>query len=387
MKYRKECKILKLRKDQVGIDGESDTEKIALKVFYGEFVFGDLWFSHKDIGTGTNIELADLIINIGNDLLAFQVKTRNEVSLSLETGDKKWVAKQIKKAKDQLVDTFHNIQVEGLPGFVNQRGDSIFLEKGGIFSGIIILKNERVLEYPKIISCNRLQGILHCFTEKDFNICCERLVIPKDILSYLYFRERYYKVDQEVEEKEEICLSKFLISKYGTEFFDNSFIESFKWIINHYKERLIEENKGSIEYREIIQVLAMLDRMEIDTFTNIFLKLLNGAQEGIYTDHMFMKSANEHKHSILFISQKILDRKHANRVTQLFMYKSKVEKCLTVILCLEDEMNFEVDWLLLEYPWEKDAGMERMIEELGIQNKWIPKKILTGKYVDRKESL
>ena len=36
-----------------------------------------------------------------------------------------------------------------------------------------------------------------------------------------------------------------------------------------------------------------------------------------------------------------------------------------VILCLEDEMNFEVDWLLLEYPWEKDAGMERMIEELG----------------------
>ena len=50
-------------------------------------------------------------------------------------------------------------------------------------------------------------------------------------------------------------------------------------------------------------------------------------------------------------------------------------------------MNFEVDWLLLEYPWEKDAGMERMIEELGIQNKWIPKKILTGKYVDRKESL
>ena len=135
MKYRKGCKILKPRKDQVGIDGESDTEKIALKVFYGEFVFGDLWFSHKDIGTGTNIELADLIINIGNDLLAFQVKTRNEVSL--ETGDKKWVAKQIKKAKDQLVDTFHNIQVEGLPGFVNQRGDSkrysvVFMFQGKI---------------------------------------------------------------------------------------------------------------------------------------------------------------------------------------------------------------------------------------------------------------
>lgn len=374
------CKVLKPRKDQVGLDGEVDTEKIALKVFYGEFVFGDLWFSHKDIGMGTNIELADLIINIGNDLLAFQVKTRN--GNHLEAGDKKWVAKQIKKAKDQLVDTFHNIQVKELPSFVNKRGDSIVLEKQGIFSGIIILKNNIVYEYPKIISCNRLHGIMHCFTEKDFDTCCDRLVIPRDILEYLYFRERYYEVDQEVREKEEICLSKFLLNKYGTEFFDNSFIDSFKWIINHYKEKLIEENKFSIEYREIVQVLAMFNRVEIDTFTDIFLKLFEGAQKGIYRDHMFMKPADEHKHSILFISQEKLDRKHANRVTQLFMYNLKIEKCLAVILCLEDEMNFEIDWLLIECTWEKDSGMEKIIEELGIQNKWTPKKIITGKVTD-----
>ncbi len=371
---------MKPRKDQVGIDGEVDTEKIALKVFYGEFVFGDLWFSHKDIGKGTNIELADLIINIGNDLLAFQVKTRN--GTSAEAGDKKWVAKQIKKAKDQMVDTFHNIQVEGLPGFVNKRGDSIVLEKQGIFSGIIILKNNIVSEYPKIISCNRLHGILHCFTEKDFDTCCARLVIPKDILEYLYFRERYYEVDKEVREKEEICLSKFLLDKYGAELFDNSFIESFKWILNHYKERLVEENKGSIEYREIVQILAMFSRVEIDTFTDIFSKLYEGAQRGIYSDHMFIKPADGQKHSILFISQKVLDTVHASRVTQLFMYKLKIEKCLAVILCLEDDMNFEIYWLLMECPWEKDSGMEKIIEELGIQNKWTPKKIITGKVAD-----
>ncbi len=371
---------MKPRKDQAGIDGEIGTEKIALKVFYGEFVFGDLWFSHKDIGKGTNIELADLIINMGNDLLAFQVKTRD--GAPLEDGDKKWVAKQIKKAKDQLVDTFHNIQVEGLPGFVNKRGDSIILEKQGIFSGIIILKNNVVFEYSKIISCNRLHGILHCFTEKDFDTCCDKLVIPKDILEYLYFRERYYKVDQEIREKEEICLSKFLLYKYGAEFFDNSSLDSFKWIINHYKERLVEENKGSVEYREIVQILAMFNRVEIDTFTDIFSKLFEGAQRGIYSDRMFIKPADGQKHSILFISQKVLDKVHASRVTQLFMYKLKIEKCLAVILCLEDDMNFEIDWFLMECPWEKDLMMEEIIEELGIQNKWTPKKIITGKVAD-----
>ena len=53
-----------------------------------------------------------------------------------------------------------------------------------------------------------------------------------------------------------------------------------------------------------------------------------------------------------------------------------------MILCLEDNMNFEIYWLLMECPWEKDSGMERIIEELVIQNKWTPKKIITGKVTD-----
>ena len=58
----------KVRKDQVGIDGENETTEIALRVFFGEFVFSDLWFSHRDIGQGSNIQLADLIINIGDGI-------------------------------------------------------------------------------------------------------------------------------------------------------------------------------------------------------------------------------------------------------------------------------------------------------------------------------
>ncbi len=124
------------RKDKVGLAGEKDTERIALKVFYGEFVFSDLWFINKNIGQGTNIELADLIINIEDECLAFQVKTRN--GKAQDGGDKKWLAKQIKNAKKQLVDTFHNIQIDGLPEFVNKKGSLIELGKRGIFSGIIM---------------------------------------------------------------------------------------------------------------------------------------------------------------------------------------------------------------------------------------------------------
>lgn len=114
---------IKRRKDQPGIDGENETVEIALRVFFGEFVFSDLWFSHRDIGQGSNIQLADLIINIGDDLLAFQVKTRN--GKPIDGGDKKWIEKQVKHAKGQLVDTFNNLQVYGLPEFVNKKASCI----------------------------------------------------------------------------------------------------------------------------------------------------------------------------------------------------------------------------------------------------------------------
>ena len=365
------------RKDQVGIDGEIAVEEIASKVFYGEFIFDDMWFSHKNINQGTNVELADLIINIGNDFLAFQVKTRE--GNPADDGDEKWVASQIKNAKKQLVDTFNYLQVEGLPEFVNKKGDSIAFGKGGLFSGIIILNNEKVGIYPKIVNCNRVHGFFHCFTKRDFDICCDKLVLPKEILEYLFFRERYYEIDKKVTEQEVVCLNKFLIIKYGVNSFDNSSIVSFKRILNNYKDRLNEENRGSVDYREIVQVLALFERVEVDTFINIFSELFAAAKQGLYMDHMFMKPQNKCKHSVLFISLEVLDKKHASRVTQLFMYKSKIEKCLTVILHLEDENNFEVDWLLMEYPWEMDSEMDKLIEELGIQNKWIPKKTFTGK--------
>ena len=83
-----------------------NAERIALKVFYGEFVFSDLWYSNKEVGLETNIELADLIINLGNNFLAFQVKTRK--GTPVDGGDKKWVANKVKKAKDQLVEKFAN---------------------------------------------------------------------------------------------------------------------------------------------------------------------------------------------------------------------------------------------------------------------------------------
>lgn len=362
------------RKDQVGVAGENATIDIALKVFYGEFVFEDLWFSHKDIGQGSNVELADLIISLGNDLLAFQIKTRDVNSSG--DGDEKWIKNRTKDAKDQLVVTFNNLQIKGLPQFVNKKGDMVKLKPQGLFSGIIILKNETINYYQKVISCKRLNGLVHCFSYNDFCICCTRLLIPADLLSYLSFRERYYPLDTKISENEEICVDKFLISKYGESQLDDGFIEPFKGILNQYKSKLIDGESDLNTYREIIEVMAMFDRIEIDIFCDLLGKVQMAAKEYLCTDNLFMKPCNQNKHSVLFLSADKWNEQHAKHITELFMYKTKTEKCLTVAVCFEDEGSIRIEWILKEQQWERDNVMEQMIKELGIENKWTPKKYI-----------
>lgn len=99
-----------------------------------------------------------------------------------------------------------------------------------------------------------------------------------------------------------------------------------------------------------------------------------------------MKPFNGKKHSVLFISMNKWNAQHVSRVTKLFMYKTKTEKCLTGTVSFEDDVNYRIDWLLNEHDWYADSGMEHLIIELGAENKWTPNKIITGKVENDKKS-
>lgn len=75
--------------------------------FYKELVYADLKFT--PIG-GTEIELADLIINLEDIILAIQLKERNEKDRTQDKNiEEKWLKKKCKKAKEQIKDTISYI--------------------------------------------------------------------------------------------------------------------------------------------------------------------------------------------------------------------------------------------------------------------------------------
>ena len=97
--------------------------------FYKELVYADLKFTH--IG-GTEIELADLIINLEDIILAIQLKERNEKDRTQDKNiEEKWLKKKCKKAKEQIKDTI--VEVNELNRIIEEAVLSLPEKCGEVF--------------------------------------------------------------------------------------------------------------------------------------------------------------------------------------------------------------------------------------------------------------
>lgn len=61
------------------------------------------------------------------------------------------------------------------------------------------------------------------------------------------------------------------------------------------------------------------------------------------------------------------------------MYKTKLNKCLTVVSYFDEIETFRLDWVFIELPWEYDDKLEDMCNLPEIRKLWNPQLILTGK--------
>lgn len=75
---------------------EEKMRQLGLDLFYGEFVFSDLWFTSKHFEQKSNRELADLIVCVGKEMIAFQVKERNT---NAEGNLNNWVNEKSRKVQ------------------------------------------------------------------------------------------------------------------------------------------------------------------------------------------------------------------------------------------------------------------------------------------------
>lgn len=130
--------------------------------FYKELVYADLKFT--PIG-GTEIELADLIINLEDIILAIQLKERNKKDRTQDKNiEEKWLKKKCKKAKEQIKDTISYITSEKV-SFINARGKKTIINPSAEVVPLVVFENNSISEYEHLLRNHTNDGFGQ-FTKK-----------------------------------------------------------------------------------------------------------------------------------------------------------------------------------------------------------------------------
>lgn len=328
--------------------------------FYNELVHDELKFT--PVGH-SEVELADLIVNLGEIILAIQLKARNEDEQTNDIEkENKWLASKSKKAKKQVKDTIEYITKGETLHFKNGRDQLITINPQAKIVPLVVFMNKKIEQYPHVLKKHSEGSItVNCMSYEDFKIMCEVLVTPIEIIQYLEYRQTFYENNGSVDywvnwdENEAVTFLKpmrneslvyqFLYDSYGVECGKREavYLKNFRLFLHCLPAHTDWESENDATF-SVIKFLAHLDRVEIKHFW----ELLNKARR--YSKcHRKMKIIGnlrntQSKYVILFVAtdgENILD---LEEVIKMYPDLSDIKTWLQVIVYWENPSIVRVDF-------------------------------------------
>ncbi|OUQ55373.1 hypothetical protein B5E58_12400 [Tyzzerella sp. An114] len=329
--------------------------------FFNELVHDNLKF----IPSGsTEKELADILLNLGDIIIAIQLKGREKEDISNEDEEIKWLKIKCREAKKQIKKTIEFIRNEDLPCFENGSNQNIKLNKHAKIIPLIVFNNNIIKEYEHVLWKHSDEGMdVNCMSYEDFQKMCEVLITPIEIVEYLEWRLEFYRKNRKVDilihdREEEITIMKpknnnssvyyFLSERYGIknaqelEVYMKEFREFFQKLPSHIETKS-EENADF----EIISFFAHFNRLEI----NLFIERLNLAKTRVENgDYYFAGSLRniQRKYQIVFFSSRCRDKIPMELILDSIPNKEEVSIVLQIIVSFESFEDFKIDFYYCE---------------------------------------
>ncbi len=252
-------------------------------IFYKEILYTDLHYVPE--GENSEVELADLIINLGDILLAIQLKERNPGDNSgVVATEEKWLTKKAKRAKEQVKFTIDQIRSGKVTELKNDSGQCVLIDRNVDIMPLIVFKNESIGNYTHVLRKHNDEGLdVNCISFSDFEEICKAIVSPIEIIDYLYWREETYLKSGEadmfifLDSDESVSITnnksrealplQYLHQKYGIDVAQegNRYVLEFSAYLSVLSEHVVEESEKNAYY-ETLLFLAHLDRNEIKAF-------------------------------------------------------------------------------------------------------------------------
>lgn len=161
--------------------------KITRRHFYDLYVFVNPKLK-IDLG---EVEIADVLILIGNVIVSIQIKEKNK---SGKLDNETWFQKKIiKEANKQHKNTLKYL-LENTITFKNSNEEKViqYQESEHNIMFMTIFENEEMTEYKRYYKSSSV-GEYPIFSIDDFTLICNDLLTPRDILSFVPFRNELVK--------------------------------------------------------------------------------------------------------------------------------------------------------------------------------------------------
>ena len=265
-------------------NSEKLLSNFAEKYFTDELVIAKLHYTPEG---GSELELADLIINLDDIVIAIQLKSRNANAITEDTkAEKRWVEKKCEHARQQVKKTIACIRTGKLPTFKNIAGQEIAINNKAKVIPLVIFDNHKICEYARILERTQDNNKINCISYSDFQEMCKNIVSPIEIVEYLEYRQAFYNnypncdmyVDLNekhigiVKPKSKESLSRFFsVEKYGLS--GISSIEKNAKRYNAFLQSLCKSDEFKstpFEAYKTVCFLAHLSRIEMSAFIKRF---------------------------------------------------------------------------------------------------------------------
>jgi hypothetical protein len=353
--------------------------------FFKEFTFSQNTF--KPVAGGTELELADNIVWMGDDLTILQLKERSPNDVKDDASEARWFTdKVLGKAAKQVRDTLKFLEVNLTINVTNKQGHSFEIrgnEIGTKTKIVVYLPGKIVPQIAKNTRhyVSRTGGFIHILDARDYVETCRTLRVPADIRDYFAYRQRLLEKDAKLTEPEPLIVGQYLS---GNEKMPPS-KESYKYLLalkqnasdfdlSPFLARLhrqIEHQKNPYDYYEILRQFARLPRSgwkEAKTRLELCIEAVQAqkfrlpmrfAWKELSLGFVFVPMAPE-----LMEEKNVVELMESGLInfTMLHKYEQKLDRCVGVVVA-KDGNDFLLNWCVIALPWLHDSELEGKLKE------------------------
>jgi hypothetical protein len=360
---------------------EDDIATLNEHFFFREFTYSKTTFSPKP---GQEVELADTLLWIGEAAVAYQLKEREPLQATTPAAEFQWFERKVlRRATRQVRDTLAYLHEHAAIRLSNHRGHEVEMQPAQlktIHKLVIYLPNDQL---PP--QCRRLKhhlsktaGIIHLIPANDYLRIVTTLLTPAEFMDYLDYRAALItRWPQDVAEvPEAVLVGHYLHSDLDERpdakqlgYLDALTHETEKWdmsgIIIVFADRLTSGG-GTTDYYPILSAIAELKRNELADFKKRYSLALEKAKanEFVQPYRMAIPRTGCGFIFIPLITEFIPQRRVGlQNLTMAHKYDQKLPRCVGVSFAPDADGWYLVEWCYLEYPWENDPELDRLLAE------------------------